>query len=119
MAPRKNHLALACSTHRAGRVEQARAYGAEPPAEWCAACGRSGLKLDHSHTLSQKQHPQHKNNPLNWLMLCRACHECWENNKAQFQQRYPVAFAEKARRMEWIDRQAAAFFKVKFQPLFI
>ena len=110
-------LARTSGRHRAERGRQGVAYGAEPPAEWCAACGGSG-PLEHSHILTQGQHPKHRNNPLNWLMLCRSCHDTWEHNKARFKQLYPLAFAEKVRRMEWIDRQAAAFFKMKFPSLF-
>jgi hypothetical protein len=117
MPHRTHKIANSSPTHRAGRAAQGRAYAAEPAAEWCAACG-CNEPLDHSHILSQKQHPKHRNNPLNWLMLCRSCHRCWEDNKGRFKLLYPLAFAEKVRRMEAIDCQAAAFFKMKFQSLF-
>lgn len=41
-------------------------------AKLCAACGRSGVDLAHMH--SRGARPELKDDPENWIPLCRECH---------------------------------------------
>lgn len=84
---------------------------------YCAACGITH-GLTHSHVLTQKQFPQHRANPKNVMLLCYNCHATWENNKPLFATRHPDAFTEKMQRMQELEPQAAAVFRMKHSHLF-
>jgi hypothetical protein len=96
---------------RAADAEKKRAYAAAPDAgqEWCTACGTAG-PVEHSHILSQGNHARHRANPLNWLMLCRACHDLYEHKKAAFRRQYPAVWNETLRRMRLLDINAYTAF---------
>jgi hypothetical protein len=120
LAPRSRSLCPTSSARRAGRAAQAKAYEAAADAEqaWCSACGKAG-PVEHSHILSQGQYERHRNNPLNWLQLCRTCHNLFEHKKAAFAHAYPAAWAESLRRMELVDAAAFRFFQLKNETLFL
>lgn len=99
-------------TSKGARRQQATQRRACPLESYCYACG-SSRELTRSHILTQKQHPKQAANPLNVLTLCWPCHSTWENNKARFARDYPEAWAETLRRMQLVDPQAHAFFRLK------
>lgn len=75
----------------------------------CEGCGGTWF-LTPSHILSQKQFSQHRNNPLNVLILCVNCHSCYEHNKRKFSQECPAAWALTLERMQAVDTNAYAVF---------
>lgn len=94
---------------------QRRAYAAAPDAgqAYCSACGVSGQRLEHSHLLTQKQHPEHRCNPLNWLLKCPDCHALFEHNKRRFAAYYPAAWLLILLRIEQLDPLAYEHFRLK------
>jgi len=92
--------------------EQAKAYAGAPTSDCCEVCERYG-PVEHSHLFTQKQHPAHRANPLNWLLKCRACHTLWEDNKRTFAARYPKAWTQILNQMQQVNPQAYAFFRHK------
>jgi len=103
-----------CATKRAQRKAYKEAAETEDP--WCVCCGRPG-STDHSHLFPQGRFPQHRNNPLNWLKKCRACHRLFEDNKAAFAVRFPAVWVDILRRMQLIDAAAFAEFEMKYSTL--
>lgn len=114
LPPRQKPMRRASKGLCAQKRAQRRAYAAAPDADQvtCSACHYC-RPLEHSHILPQGRYPEHRNNPLNWLLLCSDCHRMWENNKLMFSHRWPEAYAEKLRRMGLVDAQAHAFFLLK------
>jgi hypothetical protein len=82
----------------------------------CLACN-TAYHLQHSHILTQGNHHHQRANPLNIVYLCgdlsNGCHTLWEHHKAAFALRFPLAYAEKVRRMWLIDPTATRFFLSK------
>jgi hypothetical protein len=112
-APLRKQSRGLCATKR----QQRRAYqSAEPSA--CRACG-SWQRLENSHHFPQGRYPEHRNDPRNFWIECRPCHELFEHNKAGYAQRFPEAWAAKWALMQEVDAQAAAFFEMKNPTLFI
>lgn len=79
---------------------------------YCLACGTS-QQLTRSHILTQKAFPRHAANPQNVVTLCWADHCIWENEKARFARLYPDVWAEKLRRMKWLEPNYYALFRSK------
>ncbi len=102
-----------CATKR----QQRQQYRQAAEVAFCAACG-SGQRLEHSHCLTQKMFPQHRNNMANVLTLCSDCHRCWENNKAGFKAAFPAAWAVKMGIMEALEPGYFALFQLKNKDLF-
>ena len=46
----------------------------------CAICGKIGI--DAAHLLPKSVYPEHYTNPLNIVLLCRECHQKYDNNLA-------------------------------------
>lgn len=115
---RKNRIAHASPGLCATKRVQRRAYqaAAETEAPWCVCCGDPAAP-EHSHLFSQGRWQQHRSNPLNWLLKCRACHSLFEDNKAGFAARYPVVWVEVLRRMRLVDAAAFAEFEMKHSDL--
>jgi len=88
-----------------------------PLGSCCLACGAS-QQLTRSHILTQKQYPRHAANPQNVITLCWTCHCIWENEKGRFAQLFPDVWAEKLRRMQWLEPSHYALFKSKHPSLF-
>jgi hypothetical protein len=111
---RKHRIAKASPGLCAKKREQRKAYAAAAETEdpWCVCCGRPG-STDHSHLYSQGRFPEHRNNPLNWLLKCRQHHELFENNKPGFAAQFPAVWAEILRRLPLIDAAAFAEFQLK------
>lgn len=107
-------LARASGGCRAERGRQGVAYRIvdEAAEAGCLACGCAG-PLDHSHCLTQKQWPAHRNNPVNIHLECRRCHEKWENNKHAYARQYPAAWAAKMAVMQQLEPSYYAFFRMK------
>lgn len=116
---RTTRLAPVSKKHRAGQQVQREAYAAadDAGAEWCAVCGRAGA-VEHSHLFSQHLHEAHRNNPLNWLQSCRACHDLFEHHKPKFAKVWPAAWAEIIRRMQLVDLQAYDFYAATLPELY-
>jgi hypothetical protein len=112
--PRRTHpLARRSPKLGAALGAQRRAYAVvDSESSTCFACGRWGA-LDHSHLFPQGQNPHLRAHPLNIVRECRACHELFEHRKADYARAYPLAFAEKLRRMQALDPQRYAFFCLK------
>lgn len=93
---------------------QRRAYDAAPDAGqgWCSVCGAIG-ETDHSHLFSQKAYPRHRNNHLNWLRMCRGCHDLFEHQKHAFASHYPTAWQQILGRMQQLDSVAYEQFRLK------
>lgn len=102
-----------CATKRAQRRAYQVAGG-----DACRACG-SGERLEHSHHFPQGRYPEHRNDPRNFWLECRSCHDLFEHNKAGYAARYPDAWAAKWALMQEVDAQAAAFFEMKNPTLFL
>lgn len=101
--------------------EQGKAYATATDAdqEECCCCRRV-RPLQHSHLLTQGNHKQHRNNPLNWLMKCGECHSLFEHQKARFARTFPAIWQLIQERILLVGGpQALAFFQLKnsFQPL--
>ena len=112
-APRKP-LPKRAAAHRTGQTQQRRVYAALDAESDGRCCGCGGTWfLTHSHCYSQKQYPEHRNDPRNILILCVNCHALYENNKPKFRRVCAEAWAETLRRMKEVDK--AAF--LRFQTL--
>lgn len=115
LGPRQQPLARQSPAAKRQQGAQRRAYAAAGDAsqQWCAVCGVTGQRLEHSHLLTQKQHPEHRNNPLNWLKKCAECHALYEHSKRRFQAYYPAAWLLILLRIEKLDPVAFAAFRLK------
>jgi len=83
----------------------------------CLGCGGTWF-LTHSHCYSQKQHPAHRNDPRNILILCVNCHPTFEHNKPRFRRVCPDAWEETLVRMEEVDSIAFHRFRTLNPHLF-
>lgn len=102
---------------RRTKAEQRKVYAALDAGRdrECEVC-HTPNNLDHSHCWPQGNYPEHRNNPLNILDLCRTHHDLFEHHKADFAREYPVVYAETLRRMELVDPQAFQFYLSKNPP---
>ncbi|KAA9333377.1 hypothetical protein F0P96_10435 [Hymenobacter busanensis] len=104
-----------------GQVNRAkrRVYDATKAAT-CFSCGEAcqAPALTPSHILTQGRHQRQRLNTLNLVWECWPVHCLWENNKADYARRFPEAFAKKMERMQQLDPQAYAFFRMKNGGLF-
>jgi len=97
--------------------QQQKAYRvAELEEHCCVSCGATE-RLTHSHILTQKQFPQHANNPANLVLECQECHSEWENNKPLAAAKH-ASWQRKMNLMRVLEPEYFQQFKQKHSNLF-
>jgi hypothetical protein len=94
------------------RAKQAAYRVVDAGPRWCIACGTS-TGLEHSHLWSQGMNKHLRAHPLNIVLSCRPCHTLFEHDKRAFAERYPIAWADIASRLEQLESTRWNFFLMK------